>query len=129
MDRDTKIETCARVAHEANRAYCISIGDLSQREWTLAAEWQKESARKGVVGVIDYGNTPGDSHRSWLKEKSETGWVYGPEKDEDKKEHPCMVPFTELPPDQQVKDYIFVKTVRAMWDALSSFDHMPLTDA
>ncbi len=27
------LEACARSAHEANRAYCIALGDLSQPAW------------------------------------------------------------------------------------------------
>ena len=27
------IEACARAAHEANRAYCLALGDTSQPSW------------------------------------------------------------------------------------------------
>ena len=35
---EKKIEACARAAHEANRAYCIAIGDTSQPSWDDAPE-------------------------------------------------------------------------------------------
>jgi hypothetical protein len=111
------IEACARAAHEANRAYCIAIGDTSQLSWDEAPGWQKSSAVKGVVGVID-GNGPQESHESWLREKEATGWKYGPVKDPEKKEHPCFVPYDELPTAQKMKDGIFVSVVRAMVTAL-----------
>lgn len=114
-----RLESCARAAHEANRAYCIAIGDTSQPSWDDAPEWQRTSALNGVRGVLD-GNTPEQSHESWLAEKAATGWRYGPVKDPDRKEHPCFVPYAELPPAQQAKDAVYVAVVRAMAEALSN---------
>lgn len=108
-----QIEAAARAAHEANRAYCLSIGDGSQPSWDDAPTWQRSSALLGVCGVID-GNGPRESHESWLREKAATGWKYGPVKDPEKREHPCFVPYDELPPEQAVKDRIFVGVVRAV---------------
>lgn len=108
-----QLTACARAAHEANRAYCIAIGDNSQVSWDEAPDWQRTSARNGVLGVLR-GNTPEQSHESWLAEKKETGWSYGPVKSPEKKEHPCFVPYAELPTQQRQKDYIFVGVVQAM---------------
>lgn len=109
---------CAQAAHEANRAYCIAIGDNSQSQWDHAPQWQRDSAINGVAGVLS-GNTPEQSHISWLKEKEANGWKYGPIKDADKKEHPCFVSYDELPDDQKQKDHLFVSVVRAMNLALT----------
>ena len=116
-DINHAMEACARAAHEANRAYCLALGDTSQPAWEDAAEWQKSSAREGVSGAIA-GNTPKQSHESWLATKERTGWKYGPVKDPEKKEHPCFVPYAELPPEQRAKDHLFVTVVRAMAGAL-----------
>jgi hypothetical protein len=43
------MSACARAAHEANRAYCGALGDWSQPSWDAAPQWQKDSARNGVV--------------------------------------------------------------------------------
>jgi hypothetical protein len=117
MERSLVIETCAAAAHEANRYFCLSHEDRSQAPWDSAPDWQKASARIGVEGVMK-GNGPKESHESWLAHKKETGWKYGPIKNEDAKEHPCFVPYDELPPHQQAKDLIFVETVRTMLKAL-----------
>jgi hypothetical protein len=115
----TKIEACARAAHEANRAYCIALGDNSLTPWEDAPEWQKTSVRNGVRGALN-GNTPEQSHESWLAEKAATGWKYGPVKDPEKKEHPCFVPYSELPPAQRAKDEIYTTVVRVVGAALRS---------
>lgn len=115
--REPIIEACARAAHEANRAYCIAIGDTSQPSWEEAPRWQRASARMGIKGALA-GNTPEQSHESWLAEKRRTGWVYGATKDPERKEHPCMVPYADLPPEQRAKDKLYLAVVRTMFDAL-----------
>ena len=54
---------------------------------------------------------PGRSHDEWLKTKEADGWSYGPARDAEKKEHPCFVPYHQLPLEQQLKDSIFASVV------------------
>ena len=108
-------EKIAKVCHEVNRAYCKSMGDNSQLPWEDAPEWQKVSAKNGVRFHIDNPDAgPSRSHEAWLKEKKEDGWKYGPVKDIEKKEHPCFVPYDELPESQKAKDYIFTAIVEQL---------------
>jgi len=108
-------EEIARVAHEVNRAYCQSLGDASQPAWEDAPEWQRASARTGVDLHLDDPNAgPATSHASWMHEKVEDGWVYGPTKDPEAKKHPCLVDFDDLPREQQAKDFIFRGVVHAL---------------
>lgn len=110
-----QIEDIARVCHEANRAYCLSLGDESQLPWNEAPQWQRDAAINGVQFHIDNpGATPAGSHFNWMTEKFEAGWVYGPVKDEEKKEHPCLVSYSELPEEQRVKDSLFLSIVKAL---------------
>lgn len=109
-------EHAARSAHEVNRTYCAALGDLSHLPWDEAPAWAKESALKGVDGVVNGTRDPALSHASWLQEKIATGWKYGPVKDAEKKEHPCMMPFDRLPVAQAMKDTLFVSTVRGVLD-------------
>lgn len=104
----------AMVCHEANRAYCEAIGDYSQKKWYDCPKWQQESAINGVNFHLSNAATPEQSHAAWLKEKEATGWKYGPIKDEEKKEHPCFVPYEELPMEQRRKDYLFAAIVDAL---------------
>lgn len=109
------IERIAAVCHEANRQHCQSIGDGSQLPWDQAPAWQRTSAIHGVAFHIDNPDAgPSGSHENWYRVKEADGWKYGPVKDVAKKEHPCMVPYSQLPPEQRVKDDIFVAIVRAL---------------
>lgn len=105
----------AKACHEVNRAYCRSIGDESQLPWDEAPDWQKESAVDGVLFHLKNRDAgPEGSHKNWMAHKEREGWVYGPVKDVEKKEHPCMVPYPELPKEQRVKDDLFVAVVHAL---------------
>jgi hypothetical protein len=109
------VEKIARVAHEANRGYCIGLGDYSQERWENAPQWQKDSAIAGVEAIIaNPALTPEQSHEGWLTQKKDDGWVYGTTKNPDKKTHPCVVPYDELPAEQRVKDALFGAVVRAL---------------
>ena len=105
----------ARVAHEVNRSYCQALGDNSQPAWDDAPQWQRDSALLGVKLHTENPNAgPQASHESWMAQKLAEGWVYGPEKRPDLKQHPCIVPFDDLPREQQAKDYLFRGVVHAL---------------
>lgn len=109
------VDDIAKVCHEVNRSICISQGDMSQPKWKDAPEWQKQSTMDGINFHL---NNPmamaSQSHENWLQHKMDTLWTYGEVKDPDNKTHPCMVPFEELPIEQQLKDYTFQAVVHAM---------------
>jgi len=105
----------AQVCHEANRAYCLTLGDTSQVAWADAPDWQKNSAIAGVSFCLDNPDAPPSAnHDSWLKQKEADGWKYGEVKDAEKKEHPCFVPYEQLPIEQQKKDALFKAIVAAL---------------
>lgn len=113
-DKLHKNSDIARVAHEVNRAYCQALGDMSQPTWEDAPAWQKTSALMGVAFHIGADHGPAASHMAWMEVKRADGWKWGPVKDEAKKEHPCFVPYEELPQEQRAKDYLFRAVVHAL---------------
>lgn len=104
-------ECVARIVHEANRAYCTTLGDTSQPAWDEAPEWQRMSAINGVYFALEYKRTPQELHENWMREKTIEGWKYGVKKDAFEKTHPCMVPYDQLPEPQQRKDKLFLAIV------------------
>lgn len=87
----------AKLCHEVNRAYCASIGDMSQVPWEQTPDWQKENTCKGVRFHMGNETMPEQSHQSCMAQKVIEGWVYGP----------LEVPYDRLPPEQRSKNYIF----------------------
>lgn len=106
-----KILSIAIICHELNRAYCQQIGDTSQVPWDEAPAWQQASALQGVR-AIEEGDTlaASDRHKSWMKQKLNDGWVYGDIIDPVTMTHPCIIPFIDLPQEQQLKDHLFFNT-------------------
>ena len=108
-------EQIARVCHESNRAYCLAIGDDTQKPWSEAEEWQRESAVNGVVYALANPDAPDSAqHDSWVQGKLDAGWKHGPVKDADLKTHPCIVPYDQLSIEQRRKDALFKAVVKAL---------------
>ncbi len=109
------IENIARICHEANKALCESVGDYTQKSWDQAEGWQRDSSISGVQFALQNPDAPASSqHDAWCKDKLDAGWKYGPRKDVDLKEHPCLVPFDDLPPEQRAKDHLFKAIVNGL---------------
>ncbi len=109
------IEAIARVCHEANRAWCEANGDHSQRPWDEAEQWQRDSAITGVRFALDNPDAPASAqHDAWSRDKIADGWTYGLVKDAAAKTHPCLVPFEQLPEQQQAKDRLFKAVVASL---------------
>jgi len=112
-------ERITQVCHAVNKAYCEALGDNSQTAWIDAAQWQKDSAVAGVqLHLSNPEAGPAASHEAWMRHKVAEGWEYGPVKDPSLKQHPCLVPFEQLPPEQQMKDWLFRAVVHAVADLL-----------
>lgn len=114
-EEKTKKEQIAFICHQANKAWCEVNGDLSQKSWRIAEQWQRDSAIAGVKFRFDNPDAKEDAqHNAWMADKIKDGWVYGEVKDAEKKTHPCLVPFGELPVFQQKKDALFCAIVDAL---------------
>lgn len=110
-----QVEQIAMVCHEANKAYCTSIGDTSQKSWTEAEQWQRDSAIKGVQYRLEHPDAPDSAqHDAWCADKVANGWSYGLVKNPEIKEHPCLVSYNELPQEQRLKDALFQAVVDAL---------------
>lgn len=108
-------ETIAIAAYNVNKVFCIFIGDDSQPEWDNAPDWQKDSVINGVEFTrLNPESTPKDSHKSWMKQKSDEGWTYGEVKDPKMRIHPCMLAYSELPKEQRTKDKLFQAVVKSL---------------
>ena len=45
-----------------------------------------------------------NAHDIWASQRLADGWSYGPERDDARKLHPCLVPYAELPDAEKVYD-------------------------
>lgn len=113
MSMDDRIEEMAQVVHAANRELQRINGDPVNPPWNSLSADLKASTRKGVMVALG-GSSPRSMHAAWAMERRLKGWTYGPVKDEEKKTHPQLVNYNELPEAQRVKDRVFLAIVGAM---------------
>jgi RyR domain len=45
-----------------------------------------------------------NAHDIWARQRMVDGWTYGPRRDDAAKNHPCLVPYAELPDSEKVYD-------------------------
>lgn len=43
-------------------------------------------------------------HEVWAKSRIDQGWTYGPERNDILKQHPCLIPYEELPDVEKAYD-------------------------
>lgn len=56
-----------------------------------------------------------NAHEIWAVERFEDGWKYGLKRDDIKKEHPCLVPYAELPDSEKKYDRnVAMETLKAI---------------
>ncbi|MCL2105825.1 MAG: RyR domain-containing protein [Oscillospiraceae bacterium] len=126
-------EQLARAIHADYLAKMRASGNTkhpSVVEWDELSEEFRESNRAqarsiseklNMVGfTYDAGDTPFPSvekfdeettlllaqseHIRWMQEKLANGWTYAPVRDNGLKHHPCLVPYDDLPVEEQQKD-------------------------
>lgn len=109
------IRSISRISYEVNRAYCNAIGDVTVPAGPPWTEADPEAQRRYYTGVKRHletpDSTPEQDHEAWMR--AHDGWTYGPVKDSNLREHPCMVSWAELPEQQRFKARL-CKTVCAL---------------
>jgi hypothetical protein len=110
-----KVTSIAIACHEANKAWCETNGDNSQKSWDESEQWQRDSAIKGVQFRLDNPDAPASAqHDAWMADKIAAGWAWGEIKNADHKTHPCIVPYDQLPEADRIKDKLFQIIVDAL---------------
>ena len=109
------ISMIAAICHAANHQLCLGLGDESQEPWLTAPTWQRSSAIDGVnFHRENPDSTAKEQHENWMNDRFVDGWAYGEKKDVRNKIHPCLVAYSDLPPEQQMKDHVFKAIVEAL---------------
>ena len=115
LSGDERTKAMARVVHEAVRAWQAVNGQKPSPHWTRAPAWMRDSTVESVQFTLNNPDAPHSAqHDQWMDQKKADGWVFGPVKDADKKTHPMMKPYEELPDFEKRKDALFKAVVSAL---------------
>jgi hypothetical protein len=83
--------------------------------WSNLKEERKTQVLKTVEAVFNNPEiTAKEMHSAWVEAKVLYGWQYAPITDISKKLHSCLVNFEDLHIFQQMKDDIFIETVKQL---------------
>ena len=108
-------EFIAEIRHIGWVAYQIAAGQSYNEDIN---EDQMTSLIDGICFQDDHpNNTAEQNHENWMRMKISQGWIYGVTKDFDKKTHPDLVPFVDLPDIERRKD-ISDATIHKLADKL-----------
>ncbi len=59
-----------------------------------------------------------NAHDVWARQRMSDGWVWGPARNDGQKQHPCLVPYDELPDSEKEYDRLLavetLKTILAL---------------
>lgn len=56
-----------------------------------------------------------NAHEIWAESRQAEGWSYGPQRDDEKKQNPCMVPYSLLPESEKKYDReMAMKTIKLL---------------
>ncbi len=103
----------AQVVHGAALGLRYEQGDpVPAAPWQCAPAYMRETVLDGVRRAMN-GETPEQHHEAWCERLRADGWTLGP-KDYDARTHPWLVPYDQLPREQQVKNRVFLAIVKAM---------------
>lgn len=102
----------AILAHETNRCFARILGNYRHTSWGHETEEQRQSVLQGVRWVLGGLISASELHQHWRVWRLERGWTAGP-LDAERKTHPSLVPYADLPPAQREKRRLFVRVVQA----------------
>jgi hypothetical protein len=115
---ETSSATVARIAqvvHEAIRAWQKANGQKPSPVWSRAPEWMKESSRAVVVWAAENPRASARAHHErWLRQMETAGWRYGVRRNDSRKTHPMMVPYSDLPEIERRKDALVAAVIDAL---------------
>ena len=113
-----KNEVIAKITHAVDRIIRASMGQTilpwDRHEAGLKTEWRaKIGALKGSDSI-----TPQMRHESWAQDMIKAGWVQGDKVDHDKKTHPSICSYEDLPEQVHLLDEVFVAIVEVCSGAM-----------
>lgn len=132
MAEKTVLERRAWFVYEAGRLQAIAVGALVPEPWSD----REPTFRDQFLEVIEMmcgsnrQSSPEELHDDWVKAYAAMGWVYGPQRDPERKTHPDLLPFNQLEPRERDKDAVFVALceIARQWINCGSASNDPAYD-
>lgn len=119
----------AKVIHSANRAYVDALGGRAVNlTWEEIREEERQGLIKAISSMIINPQTPSVSHEQWCLAREKDGWTKDVKYDYNRKTTPNLVPYDQLPLEEQFKDHLYMGLASIFYGSLEIED-MPEVQA
>lgn len=92
-----ELEFIASVAHSVQKGIDHAFGLPELHPWGLMGEEYKARLCLSVRSILIHDKSAKSLHDAWMNRLMKEGWKLGEIKDNEKKTHPLLIPFDELP--------------------------------
>lgn len=110
-EEKNKLDLCtmvAEVCHEAHRTWQRVLGQSPNRPWATITERMRHDTVTSVWNILhDTFEGPEEMHDTWISEMLRDGWKFDQRKSVSRKKHPCLLPWSELEPEERLKGQMF----------------------
>lgn len=107
------VESVARVAHEAVRAYQRQLGENPAPPWDESPSWLRTSVREGV-DLARAGASPAEVHAVWAASRLLDGCRHGPVRSVEQRTDPWLVGYEELSASQRAASALLTAVVTTL---------------
>jgi hypothetical protein len=109
LNFEARCTLIAQVVHAANRQYVEFIGGRANNpSWEELREEERQGLINAIKDLIENPKTPRASHEAWCEARKADGWKRDKVYSHHRKTHPNLVPYNELPFEEQFKDHLFM---------------------
>lgn len=110
----TDLNQIAKTCHIVHTTFSQAIGHGTQPSFDEVSEAHKNTIISSIEKILSGEITsPMQSHDNFVKEKLEAGWKHSDEYSIENKTNPRLVPFSELPNSNRIKEELFFNTVKS----------------
>ncbi len=121
-------EQIAEIIHSVSSLIPRPDGS-SVGSWADLPEKFKINATNAVIEIMNsHSKTAEELHNLWMQPLLDDGWVVG-NYNRDLKQHPCLVPFDQLPESEVLKDEIWFHMTECFRKYYSARNFQPLTQS
>lgn len=102
------------IAYDAMRSYAALARNEEKPDWDNVSAEKQEVLEICAKRILEHPSSysPERAHEDWMTQMLVRGWSWGERANEEKKQHPAMLPFRELKPVEQIHGHIFVAVCR-----------------
>lgn len=99
---DEEVLLAAKCGHSVMQCVGSGFGHKALPQWAFCSDDYKEKVLRNTQAILNQARSCRALHNGWVKVMIHNGWTLG-ERDNEKKQHPHLMDFNDLPADVRLK--------------------------